>query len=426
MSFPQFGEVIEEDFPQFGEVMEESEEVSPKKPTLAEKIAPQFKAYGWQPEPEAVQKVLHPVAVGMKGFTKGTFGTPGDILNFLQNIVGVENPKTILPTSETIGNIFDKLADEKFEPENLAEEVAERGFEFLGSMFGLGGMAKGSSALKSLGKNILRAFVPGGVSVAGEKLDLPPWMQVASVIGTSLLTHRFTGKSLKDVERGLYSQARELASDTKVDATKMSKNLGKLGKRISSGGTAPSETQALTKIKELENAIKDGKASVNELMDFKRKINEIRSSLFAKDLGKAGVKTAKRNLNAVASEVDDAIKSFKNPQFQEIYKDANSLHKGMADTNKIFKFIDKNKQLSGLGSVMLKYFFPSVLKPAGAVAGAGQVWNFASSLLKNPGYRKAYWDVLKSAMKEDVKGTAAALKRFNKKTEKEFGQKIED
>jgi len=429
MSFPQFGEVIQEDspqfseaiqeaFPQFGEVIQEEEIITPQKPTLAEKIAPQFKAYGWQPKPETVQKVLHPTAVGMKGFTKGTFGTPGDIINFLQNTIGIEKPMTILPTSETVGDIFDKLTGEKFEPENLAEDVAERGFEFLGSMFGLGGMAKASTPLKALGKNMLRAFVPGGVSVAGEKLNLPPWMQVASTLGTSFLTHRLTGKGLHKVKNALYDQSKQIAGEETVSASKLDKNLLNLKKTISSGGSAPSDAEALKKIKEIRAGIQDGKIGVNKLSDYRRKVNEIKGGLFEKDLGKAGVRTARRNMNSVSKELDGAVKLFDNPEFQEIYKDANSLHGGLAETESVAKWLKGNIKNLGITGGILKYLAPSVFSSAKYALPAAQAYKFVKALATKPGYRKAYWDVLKSASKESLKGTAADVKKFNKESEK--------
>jgi hypothetical protein len=279
-------------------------------------------------------------------------------------------------------------------------------------------MAKASSPVAAWGKNLLRAFAPAGVSLTAEKMKLPPWMQVASTIGTSFLTHRMTGKGLNEIKNALYSQSRELAGENKVNASKMLSGLSNLKKRITAGGTGVSEKPALVKIQELEEAAKDGKVGVNELADFKRKINELRGSLFEKDLGKAGMKTAKRNLNDVSGIIDNTIKEFDNPEFQKVYSDANTLHGGIAETQAVAKWLGKHFKESGVTGAVLKYFMPSLFNKGLVAIPAAQAYKFAKAVLTKEGYRKAYWQVLKEASNENMKGTAAAIKNFNKKSEK--------
>ena len=75
-----------------------------------------------------------------RGAVKGTFGAPGDIAQVLSDyspatLLGI-TPKglnTLFPTSEKVGEMF-----------NLGQTPAEYApYEFIGSVFGPGGIAKG-------------------------------------------------------------------------------------------------------------------------------------------------------------------------------------------------------------------------------------------------------------------------------------------
>jgi len=386
-------------------------------PTKEEKVAKSLKFFGYQPSPEAIRKIRQPVGVGLKGLTKGLLGTAGELIAFPQRIAGVKKPITGLPTTEQVGDFFEKLSGEEFKPENLTEEFIDRGAEFLGSILGLGGPLKGTTLAKTMGRTILGAFAPAGASIAAEKAKLPPWAQIASTIGTSFLTHRLTGKGLRDIERGLYRNARELAADNEISATSLRNGIKNQIKNLKKGGIEQSDREALRKLNDTLGAIKDNKIKISDLMETKVKLNEARGKLFAKDLGKSGVRAARKKLKDVAGLLDKNVEKFDNPKFQTTLKQANQLHSGVAETRKMFNFIKDHPQLSGLSSLALKYLFPSLIKWGGPIAAAGQVGQFMKAMTKFPGYRKAYFDVLKNAAKEEVRGTAGALKKFNKQTE---------
>lgn len=386
--------------------------------TKEEQVAKSFKFFGYQPSPETIKPIRHFAGVTEKGLAKGLIGSAGEILDFGRRLMGIKEPTKVLPNTEDIGKMFDTLGGEEFNPENISEEIAQRGAEFLGSILGLGGPLKGASIGKSLGRTILGAFAPAGVSLLGEKREWPAWAQAASTIGTSFLTHRLTGKSIREMKNALYQKAENLSKDAMVSSKGLKNNLLKQKTKISKGGTAASDTPTLPKINELLKKTKADSISIEELMATKRKINEARGTLFAKDLGKAGVKTARKNLNDLSKNIDTAISEFKNPEFQQAYKQANQIHGGMAANSRISQFIFDHPALSGVGAAFLKFVTPGALKTIGTVAGAGQMAKFFKNIAKNPGYRKAYFNVLKNAAKEEVKGTAGALKRFNKEQEK--------
>jgi len=382
-----------------------------------EERAKQFKFFGYTPEAETIEKIRHPVGVSMKGLAKGILGTPGDLVKFAQGLVGVEDGVKGIPTSDQVGKVFENLASEEFNPENLGEEFAERGFEFLGSIIGLGGPLKGSTAAKTIGRNILGAFAPAGVSLFTEKMEMPGWAQAAATIGTSFLAHRLTGTGLNSMKNKLYSSANESAKGATVNAKNLTSNAEKMIRDLKVGGIEASDKEAIRKLRDALKETKNGKIGVDDLMSLKRKLNEARGTLFSKDLGRSGVKSARRKLDQVAGLFDNTIKEYKNPEFQKIYKQANQLHGGMAETQRIYDFLKTNFKESGISAFLLKTVLPKFLTKGSQVTGVAQTGQFIKALSKYPGYRKAYFDVLKNASKEEIRGTAAAIKRLEKKTE---------
>jgi len=407
------------------EQLEPSENAIPS--PKSEQIAESFKFFGHKPSTETIEKIRHPIGVAEKGLAKGLIGGPGELINFAQGLMGIEKPIPLLPTTEHVGKFFDKLSGEQFNPENLTEEIADRGFEFLGGMLGLGGMRSGGTLLKTFGKNILSAFAPAGVSVVSEKAGLPPWAQVASTIGTSFLTHRLTGKSLKEVEGALHSHAKKLAGDSTISAKTLENNFSGLKKILEKGVSTPTTNAIKSTIKELKGKIKSGNISVEDLTEAKSRIYEKKSEVFAK-LGFKDAKGTEGLWKKLTKDIDNTIKEYEkiNPEFSKVYRQANSLTKGIADTKKMGKWLLDNKFLTGLGGILLKTTLPVIFQEGLIGTGAAQAGLFMRSLARNPGYRKAYFDVLKNASKEDLKGTATALKVFNKKTEQNIPELIQD
>ena len=407
----------------------EQPEIIEKSPSTqkAEKVSESFKFFGHKPSKETIEKIRHPIGVAEKGLAKGLIGGPGELINFAQQLMGIEKPMTILPTTEHVGKFFDTLSGEQFNPENLTEEIADRGFEFLGGMLGLGGMRTGGTLLKTFGKNILSSFAPAGVSVVSEKAGLPPWAQVASTIGTSFLTHRLTGKSLKDVQKSLYSQANELSKDASISSKSLENNFSGLEKILEKGVSTPTTNAIQGTINELKSKIKSGNISVEDLTSAKSRIYEKKSEVFAK-LGFKESKGTEGLWKKLTKDIDNTISEYEkiNPEFSKVYRQANSLTKGMEDTKKMGKWFLENKFLTGPGGILLKMVLPTTFKGGLIATTAAQTGLFIRSLAKNPGYKKAYFDVLKNAANEDLKGTSQALKVFNKKTEQNLPELSQD
>lgn len=372
------------------------------------------KIFGYQPfTAEQIETARHKVGIGLKGVASGILGSLEDISEFAQGIVGVKKPVKFLPSSQDVGEFFEKASGEKFSPETTGEEFLEKGTTFLGSLLGLGGPLKGGSKIGSLGRTALGAFVPAGVATVAEKENLPSWMQAASTIGSSFLIHRLTGKGLKDMEKALYKKAESLLPEgASVDASQLESKIGRLETGLRKGLEAPSESAVLKTLDKFRNKIQDGEIAIDELTAARRSLvemtltDEVRKSPRARTL-----------LKSVFKDIDDTIGEYgkKNPEYVETYRQANSLHRGMQESKKIGNWIKQHPYLATAAGSFLGVFSPLGL---GTSLAAGKSLAIGSALARNPGLRKAYWEVLKNASKQEVKGTATALKKFNSQLKK--------
>jgi hypothetical protein len=325
-------------------------------------------------------------------------------------------PGQAFPSGETFEKGFEKLSGQEFpEPENPLGQLAGKGLEFFGSMMSTGGLLKAGPRMGALPRNLLSIFVPAGVATISEKADLPPWAQGAATLATSFLVHRFTGANLSDMKRGLYDKADQMSSGARIDVPHVENLANKLQTSLEKGLQAPAESAVLASTKKLLNKIQSGWMGIDELTASKRSLGSLtRAAELKEDPG------ARKLLKSLQFEIDRSLGQYgkTNPQWNKVYRQANSLTKGMATTRKIFDFIIKNFAKTIGGEIFLKMFMPAAVKTSLYSAPAAQSAAFIWSLARNPGYRKAYWDVLKGAAKGDMRATAASLIKFENEAKK--------
>jgi len=421
MTFPEFGKIIEEtpkEFPEFGKEISE-DEIEEKGPSeKSKKIAKSLSFYGHQPKPETIEKIRRPVGIGLKGLAKGLGGTYGDMLDLAKSIVG-EKGKTFIPTSEGIGKIFDKYAKEDFIPNTPVEKIIDKTAHGFGSLMSLGG------PLQTALRTGLAAFVPASVSVASEEAGLPDWANASLTIGSAILTHKATTPSLRKINQQLYQIAEKLAEGQVVSAKQLIKNLAPIKKVLAKGGSTGPKAAISKFIEEIEEKAASGNIGVDELMEFKKNIGE-RMGEFLKIKGSKGI------WKLLGKSVDDSIQEFEkvSPQFKYVYRQANSLYKGLNEARWFERWMKKHPVLSVQGTGVL-----GLLKMAG-ISGAGakgiiaapmlKAAEFSLSMMRNPGLRKAWFGVFKNAFKNEVRATASSLKKFNKELEKEDPELYKD
>lgn len=399
------------------DVFDEISETQPAAQSKSEKIAKSLKFYGVKPKAATIESIRQKVGTGLRGLAGGLIGTPSDIVKLLTKVAkaplggllgkpvgkAAEKITEFLPTSEKVEQFFDTMAGEKFEPKTTTEKLIANTASGLGAIL-LGGPLKATTRLPSGVRTVMAAVAPAVAMTATEKADLPPWAQAASAIGASLLVHKFTGKNIKSVRNEWYRKADKLAEGKSIKAESLNKNLSKLETLLYKGGkTGPKEA-----VKKLANEVKGkihgGRIGLDELIEFKKNINE-RMGEFEK------IKGSKGFWKMLGGMVDKGIGQYEkfNPEFKKVFRQANSLHKGLREARVIESFIKSHPIISAEAGLVLNMLPGGAVTKVGILKGGELVAAFA----RNPGLRKAYFEVLKNASKNEVRGTLNAVKKFN-------------
>ncbi len=352
----------------------------------------------------------------------GLLGAPGDVLEIAKKGLGLHEAANVLPTSENISNFIEKLAGKKVEDKSLVEEVASGTAGAFGSVLGLGGPLKAATPLKALGRTLLAAFTPTAAVKAADLADAPDWVKAPIAIGASLLTHRFTGKSLRQINTDLFKQAEGLATGQKVNASGLSREINRIQGLLQKGGSTSAKSGAKGILNEIEQKISNNEIGVDDLMEFKRNISEKVGEFL-------NIKGSKSIFKLIGKAVDSGIGVFEtsSPEFSKVFRQANSLFKGRNEATIIERFIKSHPLLSAEGAAFTKLLLPITGKVAVGVAGLAKATELAGALFRNKGLRQAYFEVFKNASKSEIKATANALSKFNKaankdeKTRKELG-----
>jgi hypothetical protein len=279
---------------------------------------------------------------------------------------------------------------------------------------------KGVNLAAQLGKKLFKAtalesggeLVKQGAEKLGVDQETSKYLKFGSVVLSSILSEGGLNAA-KKLSNSLYDQARKLRSPSSfVNANKLKTKLVNLKKSLESGGVSPASSSSLKKVDEmLENINKgQGRISIEDLENFKKKINIDRGNLYQELPGrsnKAGRKTLKSNIDSVSSIVDEGLDEYGklNPKWYKKYKEA----------NEVFSSIESSKTISrNLGHLAKKYSPHSLsgVILAGATnpemiipTGIGSIATFAglkvaelgARFMKSPSLRKHYMNILEGA-----------------------------
>lgn len=422
------------------DIFDEIDFVDIKPSTKSQEVAKGFKFFGYQPKAETIEPIRHQLMQKLvepvTEFTTSALGAPGDVLSLLNEIIARPLSEKLtgkpsqsfeesllgqfIPTSERLHKGIEEFAGEKIRPETTSEELLGTTAGFLGSMLGFGTKGLGKAGqipftakkIPATVKTVLSAFAPATAFVSAKKADLPPWMQVGATIGTSLLTHRLTNKSIPQISKDLYVKSDKLAKNVLMPAEKLNRRLDNLQQIMSKGLTTAPKSRINTLINEINGKASGGAIPLSDLIQFRKDIIEV-----GKEFTKEQMKGSEVFWKPFRATIDNTINDYKNPEFQKTFREANSLYRGIQESKKMESFLKKHWQGTALGlggEYLLKQVGHSLGIPTIGVLGGIKTYNFINSLRKNPGFRKAYKDLLKNATNENIKGTSRALKNFNK------------
>lgn len=426
MSFPEFGTLIEEkeevDFPQFGTVIEEEkEEITPQIDSIKEEIG------------------RHTARTGSR-IAESLLGLPADVLKTAQlGARGVEKlaGKTRekiglepLPTtekkpppigSEELRKFSSKLFGEKVLPQSPTESLIDNIVEDA-SVLAI--PIKGKIPfVRSIG-----SAIAGNLSQeAAKSMGVGEGGQAAAKLGTFFLAG-LTGKgNVKKYWKKEYELAdKAIPKRARLDATKLDNRLTKLERELRKGGIeTPSQKFVEKPLKEIQKIIHEGELKVDDAVAAKKKINELRSSLFTDVKGKGGQKYARTKINEVANALDEALEIYgkENPEFFKHYKAANEAYGGFFQSKKVSNWIASKVPYGRMGKnaffLMEAIFKPSTLKFTVPAYGLFKGGELASRLIKSPTLRKYYTNLVKSAIDENKTGVLKNLKALDQTIQKE-------
>ena len=389
-------------------------------------------------EPSFSKKLGTNVGYAGKKFTGELIGGFGSLAELIGKIPylggGAKAISTILPKVEGVEKGYEKVLGRKFEPTGMISEILGEAARFAGGLISFGGMPRAATTAGRIGRGLVATGLPAAASVLTKKGKLPPWAQAAATIGTSLAAHKLTGLDARQIERGLYREARTSAGNATINARQGIRGTGgarglpsfeselrTMRNEILRGGTSSVyKDPTLKHINDLLNSIhrNKGNMSIQELLAFRENINTTRGTLFKRAMsGEVNAPKAKRLINNLNGSLDNFLNRYQNPEFQRAYRTANSIHKGRMDTRKIYEFLSShafNKTYSsgvglGLAYSMINGSIGTIAGKAAPAAAIAQAGAWANAMAKNPGLRYAFREFLRSASREELKATGKAL-----------------
>lgn len=363
-------------------------------------------------------------------------GALGDIYSFGKSLFGF-NPDTILPTSEKLQKFSEEATRGYTKPQTEFEKKGDELFSDVISMSLPGSSTY--SAFRNIGIPLAGMAAKEGLKSLGSDEDTQSLAKTGLMVALDLMAQRKSlGGGAKKYASGLFQKFKENLPDGVEDASKLISNLNILEETLLEGGKRPSTTEALEKISEIKNAVKDGKIPIKKLYPFRESINEIIDSFGGYEMMKLPSKIRQKainNLQDVKGSVINTVSNFlekNSPEVGQLWKNANEAYAAYEKSNKIASFMKKYfgnalksniaKTLVGLGSAG-GYLLSPVASASGTSLGLGgagvyQAFKVLNRMKNSPTLRKYYFDILKYAGQGNASQVAKNLRPFEKEVEK--------
>ncbi len=320
-----------------------------------------------------------------------------------------------LPNSEDVNKFIDESFGGYLAPKDEKQKLANSIGEDIVN-----------SALNRSPKSLIRNFaIPIGANIikkgaelfgvdpsSSEVLKMLSWVgaDMASISNTrGMLANRF-------------SQTRRLAgANDMINVNPRDlRFLDQLERDMTSGGASPSSTAALTKVRELRDAMQGGQISARQQLDFYRTTNELLGNFGAFSVEGAGGKANHvRRLNQVQQLNRNMLNRYgmnQNPRFLESFRENNLAWAAMEASNGASSYIKKNYAKPFVSDITKGFFMGSPgkgLAIAGGLTALERMGAFVSRL-QNPVLRRYYGDVLSNSLSNNRAGMIKSLNNFDK------------
>lgn len=366
-------------------------------------------------------------AKGLRQYISDKFGLKYDdeflkndsIKNFDESIKAPFNfISGYIPNSEDVNNYIDNIAGGYFAPKSDTQKLANNMAEDIVA-----------SVLNRSPKSFLRNFViPVGansVKKGAELFGVDPSTQEAlkmiSWIGADMavLSDPRTMLSNRINQTRRLIPARDMIPVTARDL----RYLDQLENMMTSGGSRPSTSAALTKIQEMRQAMQGGQVSARQMLDFYRAKNELFSNFGAFSVeGPAKAEHVFR-LRQVQNGTNSILNRYgrnQNPRFLESFRETNLGWSALHQSNNVAAFVKKNYTRPFVSEAAKGIFMNATGKGLAVAAGLTGLERLQSFIrrLENPILRQYYGDVLRHSLTDNRAAMINSLHKFDNAAKK--------
>ncbi len=323
-----------------------------------------------------------------------------------------------LPNTEDVNKFIDEYAKGALAPKGEWEQI---GNEFAEDVVG--------SVLNRGPKNLYRNLLVPGISTAVRKgMELYGASPKAQHIGKALTWIGLDLAGLAQPERMIGNMMENNRRSIPInDMINVNANdirfLDQFEQRLTSGGSRPSSQAALTKVRELRDAITpNNQLSARRAHDFYRSINEIKTSFGAFEVEGSGKPHHVFNLNRVQNMTRNILTRYgrqQNPEFLTDFREANDAWAALKQSDQIANYVKKNynKPFVSEGAKALFAKSNLTIPLAVGLTGLERVQSFAQRLT-NPTLRRYYGNVLMHSLNDSKVSFMNNMQKLDKTMQK--------
>lgn len=416
-------------FEEFGEIVE-------KAPTAREGDI--FEQVTYEEPPSLISETGRHLARTGSRIAETLLGLPGDVGRLLQTGVaqvergagkirekigleplptGIRKPG--VPGPQEIRELSEKIFGEKVTPQTAAESFID---EIVSDAAALAIPVKGKIPfVRAIGT----ALAGNLVSEGAEKAGFGEKGKTAAKLGTFFFSGLTGRGNLKKYWKKQYKLAdKAIPEGATVEVFKMDRKLDNLERELRKGVSTPSKEFVLSPLKNIQKKLTTGEIPADELIQFKKDINELRGKLYTDLTGKQSIRYAQGKINDLKGIVDEEIAQYgkTNPKFLKSYKNAEEAYSGFHQSQRVGNWISSVIPFGKLGKtkilILEAIFKPATLKATIPAAGALKAGELVTRMLKNPTTRRFYGNLVKDAVNENKAGFIKNLRSLEKEVKK--------
>lgn len=360
--------------------------------------------------------ILQVAQVGAGGLEKGA-GKIREKIG-LKPLETKERPPGV-PGSEELKEISTKLFGEKVTAQSPTESFID---DIVSDASVLAIPVKGKIPfMRSIG-----TALAGNIGAKGaEQLGFGKTGQTAAKIGAFFLSGLAGKGNVKKYWKQQYKLAEDaIPSGDKVHTFTLDRKMDELTGELEKGISTPSKKFVRAPMKNIRKKIETGSVDVEELVQMKKDINELRGKLYKDLTGKKSIGYAQGKINDLSGLIDQEITKYgkNNPEFLKHYRNANEAYAGFNQSKRVGNWVKRILPLGkmGKGALLLAeaIFKPATLPYTLGGFGALKGSELLTRMFKNPTLRRYYANLVKDGIKENRAGFLKNIKSMEKELKK--------